>query len=146
MVGVHNIFLAQGPSGLTPLFVAVGTNIGAWSTDGINWTKSSMPTGDWRSVTYSPTLNRWVAVSNLTTGNLVSYSDDDGQTFSLVSSTDFGRNLQCVKWCSGFNSGDGLFVAVSDRFTAGDNVWTSPDGLTWTQQGFDTTTVSTRQD
>ena len=100
-------------------FVAVAdtSRKAAYSTDGINWTASTLPYSRWYSVTYGN--GKFVAVTY--SSNAVAYSTD-GITWTastLPSSAD---------WKS-VTYGDGKFVAVASDSS---NAAYSTDGITWT--------------
>lgn len=60
-----------------PKFVTVGPNVTLWSTDGIDWTLGSMPSGDWRRVQYGGGV--YMAV-----GPDICAISTDGKTFTSV--------------------------------------------------------------
>jgi hypothetical protein len=100
-------------------FVAVSTgtsNIAAYSSDGINWTASTLPSSvDWVSVAYGG--GRFVAVDASGAsavsldGEIWDYSGTVGHTCNEVA---YGR---------------GIFVAIGQ---SGTDLSTSTDGVTWT--------------
>lgn len=100
-------------------FIALRTNStrGMYSTDGLNWTEIVLPvSAAWQSLAYSPSLQRFVAVSSST----VAMYSDDGITWAqttLPRSTSWSE----VVW------GNGRFVTASNT-TYG--AW-SEDGVTW---------------
>ncbi|NBU34502.1 hypothetical protein EBZ38_09815 [bacterium] len=88
------------------------------------WITRAVPANNWRSVTWSPDLSIFAAVSSSTSGNLVMTSPDGANwttTASVVSNLWYD-----ICWSSELR----LFVAVSNSGT--NNVMTSPDGTTWT--------------
>ena len=92
------------------MFVAVasGSTTAAYSTDGVNWTRTTMPANlFWSSVCYGN--DKFVAVVGTTetpdTSNVVAYSTD-GVNWSS------GRLPASRKWTS-VCYGDGKFVAVA---------------------------------
>ena len=100
------------------------TNRIARSTDfGATWSGVSVTANGWKSVAYSPSLNRFVAVANSGT-NRIMYSNNLGVSWTTVSA-DTGAWFK-VAWSEDL----GLFVAVGT--TAGNQIITSPDGITWT--------------
>ncbi len=101
-----------------------------YSSDGITWTAGSgAPTEQWASVAWSPSLAKFVAVSNAVT-NAVMYSTD-GITWSTSGVSGAGTDLwQSIAWSPDLS----LFVAVSNTAGTGNEVMTSPDGLTWTMR------------
>ena len=87
----------------------------AYSEDGVIWTQTDMPDGQWRAVTYG--YDRFVAVSNT---NQASYSTDG------VTWTETTLPVSTTWWSVAY--GDGKFVAVGSGSTAA----YSTDGITWT--------------
>ena len=102
--------------------VAEGTNIMAYSTDGINWTQGNMPSSKrWYSVCYGN--GKYVAIAGgLTASNTMAYSTDGiSWTKGSMSSSQSWRSV-CY--------GNGKFVAVA-RAT---NIMAySTDGINWTE-------------
>lgn len=102
------------------------TNRVMTSFDGIRWV-ARIPASDaknWRGITYSPTLDLYVAVANGGTANQKVMTSPDGITWTLRT-TPADNAWNSVTW------GAGLLVAVSSTGTA-NRVMTSPDGITWT--------------
>ena len=105
-------------------FVAINTvDIAAYSTDGITWTKTTLPElqlplgPHWQSVTYGG--GKFVAIN---TDDIAAYSTD-GITWTKTTFLSDGAYLKSVTY------GDGKFVAV-----ANDNIAAySTDGITWTK-------------
>lgn len=92
------------------------------SADGITWTSQTTPVARaWRGVAYSPSLERFVAVSTST----IARSDDGGVTWNEVLVTGAWRD---IAWSPALN----LFVAVGDNGSGSSIISTSPDGITWT--------------
>lgn len=110
-------------------FVAVGTvagaatTVGATSTNGgVTWTAITLPVSRaWTSVAWSPTLERFVAVS--VDGNVIAgaYSDD-GVNWT-ASTMIAGATWDAVCWAESI----GKFIAVA----ANSRIATSVDGVTW---------------
>ena len=95
------------------------------SPDGINWTiRTSAADNNWQSVTWSPTLNLFVAVASTGTGNRVMTSSN-GTTWTIRTSA-ADNAWESVCWAQAL----GLFVAVANSGT-GNRVMTSPDGINW---------------
>ena len=91
-----------------------------------NWTlRTSAADNQWNSVTWSPELGLFVAVSGTGTGNRVMTSPD-GINWTLRS-TPADNNWFSVTWSPEL----GLFVVVA-RSGTGNRVMTSPDGINWT--------------
>jgi hypothetical protein len=105
-------------------------------TLGENWDiRTSAGDHDWQSVTYGNGI--FVAVSQTAgTGNQIMTSPD-GATWTIRTSS-IDRQWQSVTFGNGLfvavaNSGTGnTFVAVSQTAGTGNQVMTSPDGITWT--------------
>lgn len=96
---------------------------------GASWSLQAIPTfstiRNYNDFAYSPSLRRWVAVGQ---DRYFAYSDDQGLTWQSAAAPAIASNreLTCVAWNDIFN----VFIAaeISQR------VWTSPDGITWTQR------------
>lgn len=147
------------------IFVGIlyNTNIAAFSSDGISWTKVTLPvSGAWYSITYGNGL--FVAVAASST---VAITSPDGVTWTqrtlpasvgwrsvtygngtfvavaagtstAASSTDgitwTSRTMPVSSgWCS-VTYGSGLFVAVAGDTATNTVSATSPDGITWTSR------------
>ena len=113
-------------------FVAVGgdsskANVGAFSTDGINWTQTTLPVSAWwRSITYGN--GRFVAVAN--------NSDQLGDAINVAAYSDDGINwtqtqLPSAQFWSSVAYGNGKFVAVSGLGSGSTVGAYSSDGITW---------------
>ncbi len=112
----------------TSTFVAVsggGTHEVMTSTDGTNWTaQDQIATGDgWVSVTYSSSLNLFVAVAGMsgTYHNNVMTSPD-GVTWTVQDSS--------LGYSGSITYATGTFVSVGN--SSANKVMTSPNGTTWT--------------
>lgn len=123
-----NNWTAVAWSTKSEIFAAVansGTNNNKVMTspDGIVWTHPAgvSNTIAWADITYSPELDRFVAVAN---GNIM-YSTGTGAWTVNAAAPVNGGNWISVEWSPELS----LFVAVS---IAGTAVVTSPDGITWT--------------
>lgn len=100
--------------------VAYGTNIAAYSTDGITWTQTAMPVDStWQSVCYGD--GKFVAVS-YATGGIAAYSSD-GVTWTQTAMPDAIGKWKSVCY------GNGKFVAISYGIAAAAY---STDGINWT--------------
>lgn len=100
--------------------VAYGTDIAAYSTDGVTWTQTAMPVNStWKSVCYGD--GKFVAVS-YATGGIAAYSSD-GVTWTQTAMPE-----AINKWCS-VCYGNGKFVAISYGNAAAAY---STDGINWT--------------
>ncbi len=98
-------------------FFALGYGIGAYSTDGYNWsTTSNVVQGAWREAAFGN--GTFVAVGQ---GAAMSSSDGMNWTERTIPELNDWRSV---------TYGNDLFVAVSDFGT--NQVMTSPDGITWT--------------
>ena len=99
--------------------VATRTNTMAYSTDGINWTRGTMPSNqDWYSVCYGN--DKYVAVAYDT--NIMAYSTD-GITWTE-------GNMPISKAWQSVCYGDGKYVAVATRTNT---MAYSTDGINWTE-------------
>lgn len=102
-------------------FVAVADNSmhGAYSEDGITWTKSNMPTREnWTSVTYGN--GKFVAVAH--SSSKAAYSED-GITWTSTTISSSGKYYTIAY-------GNGKFVTVAND---SDKAAYSTDGITWTE-------------
>jgi len=101
--------------------VAYDSNIAAYSTDGITWIESTLPSSAyWRSVCYGN--GKYVAV--VLNSNKAAYSTD-GITWT-ESTLPSSATWQSVCY------GDGKFVAVAGYLIGTNKVAYSTDGITWT--------------
>jgi hypothetical protein len=111
---VNNLWVPGGK------FVAVSNyrNMAAYSTDGINWTATTIPSASWRNVTYGN--GKFVAI-NYSTDSMAAYSTDgiNWTTATMPSSSD---------WC-GVTYGNGKFVVVSGN---SNKAAYSTNGINWT--------------
>jgi hypothetical protein len=104
-----------------PLFVTLKTfesSTAAYSTDGITWAETNIPSGAWSASTYGD--GKFVAVGYQTTKAIYSR---DGITWTQTS-------IPSNDWLS-LSYGNGKFVATSFAATI-----YSTDGITWTQGSF----------
>ncbi len=103
--------------------IAYASNIVAYSTDGINWTQSTLSNIannlNWRSVTYGN--GKFVAIAY---GSIVVSYSSDGINWTR------SNTLPVNKYWSSITYGDGKFVAVAYRTNIA--VYSS-DGINWTQ-------------
>jgi hypothetical protein len=109
----------------------IGTDRIAISTDGINWVGKSTPIqNSWKSLAYSPKLDRWVCVGQSATNVTNVYSDDGGDTWTAGTLTT-GHYWGVVRWISQKN----LFIAAGS-FNPGSGTRAyfahSTDGINWT--------------
>ena len=104
-------------------FVAVGSysNQAAYSTDGINWTGSSLPSESiWDSLAYGD--GKFVVVSKANNSRKAAYSTD-GITWTVSTLPATGAFWESVTY------GNGKFVAIAYGSSAAAY---STDGITWT--------------
>ena len=113
---------------------ATGPARAAYSPTDITWSyTSTMPlfansaASQWESVAYSPSLGRFcaVAVAQGNNNNGIATSDDNGATWTGRSNGPTS-GLNKVIWVGGSVN---LFVAAGSS-----TIWTSPTGVTWTNQ------------
>jgi hypothetical protein len=102
----------------------------AYSSNLQTWTSSSSPTPTYyRSISYSPSLNRFVAVGNKKPGgsggtSSISYSNN-GTSWTAISTTTIrDRGWSSVTWVDDLSN----FYAVSTKYIA-----QSSDGINWTE-------------
>jgi hypothetical protein len=118
----HGIFEDGSTEIKVNRFVAVksGTNLAAWSADGITWNSTILPTtANWSSVAFGN--GRFVAVSTNSTIVAISL---DGEVWDITGTISAGGFAEVTY-------GKGLFVAVRNASTV---AATSPDGVTWTDR------------
>lgn len=126
--GIYNVQYGNG------VYVAVGAaGKLRTSTDGINWTgRTANITGSITGIAYDGS-GTWIATGG---AGQWSKSTDDGATWVAQTpfTSDFLNNIE-------HNQQD-LWVIVAND--ASGNIWTSPDGDTWTQRlsGFDADTAT----
>lgn len=97
------------------------------ATSDLTWAAYSAAEANfWTGLAYSPSLERYVAVSSSGT-NRVMTSDDGGETWTARSAS-AANTWNDVCWADSL----GLFVAISNDGT--NRVMTSPTGVTWTAQ------------
>ena len=124
-----NVVLADLPSGdLMGIvwgksnYVAVGANTCVTAPDAQTWTLRQIPNGNWQDIAFGTGTHVAVGYTDAYTG-IIAYSTDGGLTWT-VAQTLAGNTfapLADIIW-------DGAqFVACGFN-----NIWTSPDGITWT--------------
>jgi hypothetical protein len=101
---------------------ATGKYVMTSSDGGTSWTMRSTPSSSWIALASSPLLYKIIAVS---TGGDVMQSVDGGVTWTVAGSGIGSSNIVDVVWADSL----ALFVAISTT-----SIFTSPDGITWTQQ------------
>jgi hypothetical protein len=129
--------VAAGTTG----FVAVGTGRSAFSTDGVNWSVAQKPTVmdmlTWSIITASSTnwtaiacgANQFVGLSS--TGSIIS-----GQLANTNDKIDWSYSAITLLPASGtiwkaIAYGNGVFVAVGERYFGSQNIIVSTDGINW---------------
>jgi hypothetical protein len=95
-------------------------------TTGTSYTPITVVNNNWRSVAYSPSLKRFVAVATSGSNNRVMYSNDNGLTWTNITNTSINFVWMWIIWNSSLNQ----FVAVNSN--ASNSVMYSTDGITWT--------------
>jgi hypothetical protein len=109
------------PPGPVNIFVAIagGSDIAAYSTDGINWSETNMPSDvDWKSITFGNGI--FVAVAS--NSNIAAYSTDgiNWSETNMPSDVDW-KNVAF---------GNGIFVAIASNSNIAAR---STDGINWIQ-------------
>lgn len=95
-----------------------------WSDDGITWNTATTNSYSYRGVDFNPTSGLYVAVaSDAVADNIM--SSTNGVTWTQRSKPNT-KGLQNVRWCSQWN----VWLACGVT-----NVFSSPDGLTWSVVG-----------
>lgn len=116
------------------LLVAVGDSDECQtSPDGVNWTKRAFSAVDpftttW-DVTYSPTLDLWLAVGSGAGGTGRVQTSPDGVNWTSRTPVAALADHYCCSW----DATNDLFIASGRNGYAA----TSPDGVTWTQRAAD---------
>jgi hypothetical protein len=106
-------------------FVFVGTTSNLFtSSNGISWTNYSIPIQLSNNLAYSPSLSRYVIISPSGSGGTRAAYSSNLTSWTNVTSP---SNLAATTFI--WSSRLSLFVALANR-----NLFTSPDGITWTQQ------------
>lgn len=118
--GVNGTLVAVGYSGSGRIVYSPSDANYAWYTANPPFVRA------WRSVCWSDTLNRFVAVASDGTGAHVAISST-GYSWQQYDSPANNKSWQSVVWAKGLN----LFVAVGADALA-NCVMTSPNGITWT--------------
>ena len=96
------------------------------SPDGITWTSRATPVNiQWQDILWCKELGLFVAVAWTGTANQVMYSSD-GINWAFSATPSPTKNWRGMTWSKEL----GLLVAVG--YDPGQNVMTSPDGITWT--------------
>lgn len=115
----------------SPHIVCVGNESVSWNTpDGATFTNGTLPftSNVWGGITYSNTLGsgsgRFVTVSS--SGN-VAYSDDNGAHWSSGTLAT-ANNMVDVDW------NGSIFAAIAFNGSTSNQVQTSSDGVSWTNQ------------
>jgi hypothetical protein len=98
------------------------------TNNGINWSVPSTSlnvTGSitWNSITFSSSLNRFVAVGTSASNNNVMYSNNNGINWTLSTTPINNITYNSITWSSSLN----LFVAVGSS----NSIMRSSDGITW---------------
>lgn len=104
---------------------------------GSGWTPHTSPLsgGIGYFVCWSPELERFVMVGQISTGDVTIQYSDDGQTWTQATSPFDGGTGSSAGYGVCWAAGLGLFVAVGrDLSTPTVIVATSPDGVVWTPQ------------
>ena len=103
--------------------IAYASNIVAYSSDGINWTRSTLSSVavnlNWRSVTYGD--GKFVAIAY---GSIAVAYSSDGINWTRSNTLSINQYWQSITY------GDGKFVAIAYRT---DIAVYSSDGINWTQ-------------
>lgn len=111
------------------IFAAVGRANGSLqyvmtSPDGVTWTsRQQTGTGSNVSIAWAPELGYAIITA---TGSTTGWKTTDFTSFTSVAIQNTGSNV--TRWISGL----GMFIYLSTAATATTNLYTSPDGITWT--------------
>lgn len=103
----------------------------AWTNNLSNWTTTTLPqSATWTTITFSPTLNRYLIMDSV--GKILR-SDDFGVTWiddGVDLEGSLSNDCERIMWVPFLE----LFVATSSVDFEYVNIFTSPDGITWTKQ------------
>jgi alpha-tubulin suppressor-like RCC1 family protein len=99
------------------------------SSNGFSWTNyiTGISTSI-EDICWSPELNLLVAVSNVTTNNIITSPDGINWTIRTDVPSSFGNTWSGVCWSPSLS----LFIAVGSATHATNRVMTSPNGINWT--------------
>jgi hypothetical protein len=128
-INSNRLYFCISPGGSTfgtnSVFSEFSTNQVMTSPDGITWTPRvvAVGTNSWNSITWSPELRIFCAVSQTGTDRVM--TSPDGISWTPQTAPE-ANEWNSVTWSPQL----GIFCAVSETGT--NRVMTSPDGITWT--------------
>ena len=118
------------------IYLAVGINVAAISTDGKSFESIAIPSGDWSECIYMENIDRWLVVrgqrlgtSGSSNSNQYLTSDDNGATWISRTLPRSGRTLSATY-------GAGQTVVAQNANTSGNNIFRTTDGENWNGQSF----------
>lgn len=113
------------------IYMAVGNNVAAISTDGKVFSSIAIPPGNWSKCVYMEHISRWVVVAGLwPTGTSSAYVTSDNNGATWVS-----RTMPRTQPWLGLDYGEGICVAVC-RTGSGNNIHRTTDGVSWTSTSY----------
>ena len=117
------IAVSSSAAGTNNAYAAITTNNGSsWSLPTSTLTTTGTVT--WNSITFSSSLNRFVAVGSSNINNNVMYSNNNGVNWTLSTSPSLNITYNSVTYSPSLN----LFVAVGNS----NSIMRSTDGISWT--------------
>lgn len=110
------------------VYIAVGLNCAAISTNGKSFSSLTIPSGDWSDIVYMTNIGRWVVVRGRippsgSDSNQYLTSDDNGTTWTART---LPRSLRYLS----VDYGEG-WVVTAGYVSSGNNVFRSQDAETW---------------
>lgn len=111
------------------IYMAVGIDVAAISTDGKVFSSIAIPTGNWSKCIYHETAGLWIVIRGIIpTGksNVYLTSNDNGASWT-------SRTLPRSTVWTGLCYGEGTALA-SAYINSGNNLSRTADGLSWTSQ------------
>jgi hypothetical protein len=104
------------------------------STDGITWTsRTATSINTWSAVCFAPDINRFCAVASSGLGNTSAMFSDGGATWTQTTTLAAGTYSSVCRGTNVPGTLGNIFVTTnSSGATTTTQVYTSPDGVTWT--------------
>lgn len=116
------IAVSSSAAGTNNTYATFTTNNGSsWTLPTSTLTTTGTVT--WNSITFSPSLNRFVAVGASNINNNVMYSNNNSVNWILSTSPSLNVTYNSISWSSSLN----LFVAVGNN----NSLMRSTDGISW---------------
>ena len=116
------IAVSSSAAGTNNTYAAITTNNGSsWTTPTSTLTTTGTVT--WNSITFSPSLNRFVSVGSSNINNNVMYSNNNGVNWTLTTSPSLNVTYNSIVWSPSLN----VFLAVGNS----NSLMRSSDGISW---------------